>query len=187
MNNRAVNTLSYTGIVTLSRYKGNKKIKIAQLHNSGGSSLFNFLADCLIGAFSKNGYPTKIKLLNREPREDETYEYSSVSGFIFKRTLPKKIEDPTGGCRVRYSFMIPRDLLENIPGISTLGLGLYAGSAQENEPENFAAFCALGDDLNLSRAELTNASLLVDWDLVITNKTASISNHLPETDATIVP
>lgn len=171
MKNVAINNLTYTGVVTLSQYVGNKKIQIAKANNTGGTSLFKFLANCLVGDFTyaKASCPTKIKLLNRYVVENG-FEYESFSGFIFKRGV-EVIEDNVGECRVRYSFMIPRDLLENITSITTLGLGLYANGVPESEPENFAAFCALGDaGLELTRAELTNASLLVDWELVISNK-----------------
>lgn len=173
MNNIAINTLNYTGIVTLSQYIGNKKIKLAQMHNTGGTSLFNFLANCLAGNFTsaKTNWPTKIKILERTAEDENTqnYEYRSVTGFIFLRSAPEVLDNSLGECRVRYSFMIPRDLLESIPSIDTLGLGLYTNNAVESEPGNFAAFCAFGPDLLLDSGDLLNASLLVDWELVITN------------------
>lgn len=172
MKNVAINNLTYTGIVTLSQYVGNKKIQIAKVHNTGGSYLFKFLANCLVGDFSKvnkNHCPTKIKLLSRTPVEND-FIYEEKSGFIFKRGV-ELIGDNDNECRVRYSFMIPRDLLEDITSISSLGIGLYANDIPESEPENFAAFCAIGrSGLELTRAELTNASLLVDWELVIANQ-----------------
>ena len=179
MKNIATNTLSYTGIVTLSQYVGTKKIELAQIHNTGGSSLFSFLADCLRGNFdyAKANYPAKIKLLEQEVIDVDShkYNYNSLSGFIFLRTPPEsgaasEGELGSGQCRVKYSFMIPRDLLEIImDGTSTnLGLGLYSRGAVESEPENFAAFCLL-KELSLSRNNLVNSSLLVDWELVISN------------------
>ena len=45
MTNTAVNTLTYTGIVTLSQYIENKKVKIGQTHNKGGAPLFKFLSN----------------------------------------------------------------------------------------------------------------------------------------------
>ena len=170
MKNMAINTLNYTGIVTLSQYVENKKITLAQVHNTGGTSLFNFLANCLAGHFqyTRVNWPTKIKLLTRYG-DNNSYTYSSVSGFIFLRTAPEVIEKDTRECRVRYSFMIPRDLLENITDFGHLGLGLYTHGTAENEPENFAAFCELGPDLKLDKSELISASLLVDWDIVIAN------------------
>jgi hypothetical protein len=170
MKNIAVNALSYTGEVTLSQYIGTKKVRIARGHNTGGASLFNFLANCLIGDFTyvKANYPTKIKVLNQEVFED-AYKYSSVSGFLFLRKPPTKVEEKPDECRVRYSFTIPRDLLENATSVSTLGLGLYSNSAEEAFPENFVAFCALTGDLAIKPNEIVNTSLVVDWDLVITN------------------
>lgn len=168
MKNTAINNLTYTGVVTLSQYNGNKKHQIAKVHNTGGTTLFKFFASCLIGDFesAKIDRPAKIKLINR----GASGEYESASGFIFKRNI-EKLVDNLGECRVRYTFMIPRDLLENITSISTLSLGLY--SAYEEELSNFIAFCDLGSGLNLTKAELAHASLLVDWELVISNKSQS--------------
>lgn len=169
MNNTAVNNLTYTGIVTISQYIDDKKIQLAKVNNTGGIALFKFFANCLMWNIvdAKNDLPARIKLINK----DVSGEYNSASGFIFKRTV-EKIVDNLGECRVRYSFMIPRDLLENIPSISTLSLGLY--SAYETDLSNYLAFCELGDaGLDLTRSELTHASLLVDWELVISNKTSS--------------
>ena len=119
MKNKALNTLSYTGIVTLFKYVGSKKVKLAQAYNSGGPSLFNFLADCLIGEFStaQASKPAKIMLLNKT--EDG---YESISGFVFLRTKPEKVE-VNHQCRIRYSFMVPRDLVEG-SNASSLSIGL---------------------------------------------------------------
>ena len=80
MNSKAVNTLNYTGIVTLSQYVGNNKVQLAQIHNTGGTSLFNFLASCLAGHFqyASVNWPTKIKLLDYAVDGSE-YTYESVS------------------------------------------------------------------------------------------------------------
>ena len=116
MKNVALNTLNYTGVVTLSRYTGQKKVKLAQIHNTGGLPLFNFLANCLTGDFAsaKDEYPTKIKLVNRETIDTDVYEYSSVSGFIFLRRPVEIVSNNSGECRVRYSFMIPRALKSDL-------------------------------------------------------------------------
>ena len=169
MKNTAINTLTYTGIVTLSQYIGNKKVKIAQLHNTGGESLFKFLANCFAGNFesAQNNRPAKVKLLNKTLVGDDIV-YRSVSGFIFVRNLQQRLVN-SRECCVRYSFIIPRDLFEDLTNISTLGLGLYSLDTPEDEPGSFVAFCALSADLNLNRNKITNASLVVDWDLLIAN------------------
>lgn len=174
MKNIAKNTLTYTGIVTLSQYIGTKKVKIAQFHNTGGASLFDFLADCLIGEELETvraKMPRKVRLLQRIPLGETIeagYRYEAVSGFIFLLEQPKKIESATQS-QVRYSFLIHRDMLETVTDYSTLGLGLYANNASDSEEysdvENFTAFCML----NFSRNALASSSLVVDWDLIIAN------------------
>ena len=175
MKNKAINIISYSGIVTLSQRIGKKKVQIAQAHNRGGVSLFSFLANCLLGKFDVTSVPAKIKLLYQGV-QDGVEEYTSASGFIFLRTTPEAQEESSGACRVRYSFTIPRDMLENLTNSSDLGLGLYASSAKEGDPENFIAFCKL-EALNNTQLAL-NSSLLVDWDLQISNaKEDKITNE----------
>ena len=174
MKNTAVNTLTYTGIVTISQYIGAKKVKIAQKYNTGGTTLFDFLSDCLCGdwTLAKAKRPTKIKVLEWS-QDGQNRDYKSISGFIFLRNPPEKVEDQEqpNQSRVRYSFLIPRDMFENISGTRGLGLGLYASGALETEPGNFSAFCEL-DELGQNLTSLSNSSLVVDWELVIANKPA---------------
>jgi hypothetical protein len=174
MKNTATNTLSYSGIVTLSQQIGKNKVVITKAHNTGGESLFNFLADCLVGKLESANVPTKIKLVNREKYDDANYKYESASGFVFLRSPAEKTKTTSGECCVRYSFIIPRDILENIANIETLGIGLYARSASEVDPENFIAFCPV----KFNVGQIINSSLLVDWDLIISNATASITKRL---------
>jgi hypothetical protein len=177
MKNKAINVLNYTGIVTLSRYVGTKKIKVAQVHNTGGTSLFNFLANCLAGEFdvAKVNIPTKIRLLYRSGDTDN-YTYSPITSSIFLRTPPEP-SFTTGESRVKFSFIIPRDYLDSISLVSTpdntLCLGLYANSVSEEDSENFMAFCELE---NLDQSILVNAYLVVDWELIIANSTPATNS-----------
>lgn len=169
MKNTATNTLNYTGIVTISQYIGSKKIKIAQTHNAGGNSLFNFMSDCLVGDFDVAALnrPTKIRLLYYDTEVDSTTgniveNYTPVSGFLYLYTKPEKVYDKSRGV-VRYSFAISKDVLE---GGDFNSIGLYTNSATDVEPDNFAAFC----EINIPRAEILASSLLiVDWELIISN------------------
>ena len=165
MKNIALNTLKYTGIVTLSQYIGSKKIEIAKKHNIGGSPLFSFLARCLIGDFTtaKLARPAKIRLLEYKINNTGDTEYTAKSGFINLLTMPE-ILDPMQ-CRVRYSFIVPKDHFSSINfAQSQFGIGLYTANAT-NESD-FAAFCKLD---GLSENNLINASLVVDWELIISN------------------
>jgi hypothetical protein len=173
MKNTAINTLKYTGIVTISQYIGSKKIKLAQTHNAGGNSLFNFLADCLVGDFSiaTLNRPTKIRLLNHSTTIDlatnKTVEtYTPVSDFLYLYTKPEKVYDISKGI-VRYSFAISRDTLESGDFNS---IGLYNDSATGSDTENFAAFC----EIEIPRTEILASSLLVvDWELIISNMSST--------------
>ena len=167
MKSKILSTLSYTGVVTLSRYTGSKKIELAQLHNTGGSELFNFISDCFLGNFSdaENERPTKIKVLNYSIVEG-SYTYTSASGFVHLLTKPEKISKDNQSC-IRYSFLIPRDVINNIANTERLALGLYSKKSLNDESvvENFSAVCDITSAKNL----FNNTSLVVDWELIITN------------------
>lgn len=161
MKNTAINTLGYTGTVTLSQYIGSKKIKLTQMKNSGAYSLFNFLSDCLVGDFevAKLSRPAAIRLLEHD---STTNSYTPCSDFIFLLTKPEKVYSDNKGI-VRYSFAISRDILTSS---SFNSIGLYSSSVSDVEPESFAAVCKI----NIPRAEIAASSMLVvDWELTISN------------------
>ena len=177
MKGNAINTLTYTGIVTLSQYLGGKKVKVAQVHNTGGNPLFNFLADCLIGDFTiaNISRPTKVMLLIKTTETPEVgntaaISYTRKSGFIYLLSRPEKVY-AAESTKVRYSFIIPKEYFTSIPSESSkeLGLGLYTDDATDSNLEKFAAFCSLKNVKNLNSA--TN-NLVVDWDLIISNNSA---------------
>lgn len=171
MKSTAKNTLAYHGIVTFSKYVGNKKIKIAQTHNAGGAALFSFIADCLVGniELAQAKKPSKICLVQCKQSEDAfTYDYTKVSGFITINDQPKII-DTLNESRVRYSFLVTRDQLVDINNIDDLGLGLYTKSATANDIEDFIAFCEIDATSKEALAALPNTALVVDWELIISN------------------
>lgn len=171
MKNKAINTIKYTGIVTLSRYDGIQKVKIAQAHNEGFNPLFDFLTDCLVGKFNNNKRPAKIKLLKRELSTDNSgniiESYQDLTGFIYLLREPDKSSTDSSRGIVRYSFIIPRDYMETLDDTENLGLGLYTNSETDSVEglKNFAAYCELG----LDRNDIAGASLAVDWELIISN------------------
>jgi hypothetical protein len=172
MRNNAINTLEYSGIVTLSQNIGSKKRKVAQFHNAGKYALFSFLADCLVGDFdmARVYRPTKILLLHK--KEDETFE--RLSGFIFQTSKPEKISSGSGTkSSVKYSFIVPRDLLDSIDIQKLDYIGLYSNITA---PEDYTDFAALVELKNLTNTEVSASSaLIIDWELNISNKTAEVS------------
>ena len=159
MKNIAVNNLKYTGIVTISQYIGDKKVKITESYNSGGNPLFNFLADCLVGDFdiAKISRPTKIMLLS----EDENGDLIDKSGFIYLITKPEKVASNM----VKYSFIISRAILDGINDIKYIGL--YNNAATERSLDEYSAIAAIKID---SATLSTSSMLVVDWKLIISNE-----------------
>jgi hypothetical protein len=169
MKNNVINTLKYTGIVTLSQYIGKNKIKIAQTHNEGGESLFNFLIDCLIGDFdiASNNRPNKVMLLQKSDENNSNSQYRQADwgvGFIGLLTKPEKVYS-VDNVKVRYSFVIPKELVNNITDYNNLYLGLYTANTSMLNPNDFAAICELK---GLGNAGIT-AAVIVDWELMFSN------------------
>lgn len=175
MKNNALNTLEYSGTVTLSQNIGNKKHKIAQYHNAGKYSLFSFLADCLVGDFdmAKVNRPSKIMLLHKH--DDGSLE--SLSGYIHHTRLPEKVTNQSSPntSTVRYSFQISRNLLDGIDITKLDHIGLYSDiTSAEDYATELAALVKLKDDLNSNQVSATSA-IFLDWDLNISNKTEEVS------------
>ena len=160
----ATNALGYTGIVTLSQYSGKKKRILTQAHNAGGRALFTYLASCLAGDFDTVNVnrPTKIMLLNCDEQGSIVSKATNTS-FITLLTKPELVYSAKEGI-VRYSFVVPQDLLI---GTTFNAIGLYPSSATEADIEDYAACCAITIDRN--NMSLSSV-LVVDWELHISNK-----------------
>lgn len=175
MKNRVRNSLNYTGIVTLSSYKGTKKVKVMQVLNAGDSQLFEFLADCFLGELERAmpKRPAKIKLLHIS---DTGVVESASSGFIGLLSQPSVSIDATQ-CSITYSFLIPRDQLESMTSMTDLGLGLYSSQTLNSEEDiyKYIASCRLEDlPTKLTTTDiLASSSLVVDWELIISNSAKS--------------
>ena len=167
MKNTAINSLGYTGIVTISQYIGSKKVKIAQIHNEGRKSLFNFIADCLAGDFDSASIdrPYKIMLLKatKDIGSDELI-LEKRSDFISLVSNPEKIYSPNSGI-VRYSFIVTKDKLDTTDFNC---IGLYAKSTivSESDINNFAAIC----EVDTGEYQLSiSSALVIDWELHVSN------------------
>jgi len=171
MKNTAINNISYTGIVTLSQYTNGKKFIIAQKHNAGKHPLFDFLVDCLAGNFelARKNMPSKIMLLKSNKNITDTEVYDSKSQFIFRQTIPEKVNDSEKD-KVRYSFVIPRTVLETADFDA---IGLYTDSNQcstATEINDYAAICKLTEENKDSALTMSaSTALVIDWELIISN------------------
>jgi hypothetical protein len=164
----AKGNLEYTGIVKLYQYTHGKKRTIANLINSGGKPLFDFLSDCLAGDFDSARFsrPDKVLLLN-EDLESGTLECASTGGFTYIMSKPERVPSDSEGI-VRYSFSIPQDQLYNAGRINFNAIGLYPYNVEDiTELYNYAAKVAVTD---LARESILPSSvLMLDWELHISN------------------
>jgi hypothetical protein len=170
MTGTAHNSVAYAGIVTLSQQVKSKKFTIAKIHNEGGISLFNFLADCLTGDFSNVNInrPMQIMLLHKDG--DSYQKANNVSTFSQLLSAPERVYSETEGI-VRYSFIIPYESLANT---NFNAIGLYPLSASVDELENFSACCEVNLD-SISNKLSKSSVLAVDWELHIFNPSAAKS------------
>jgi hypothetical protein len=179
MKNAAINNLTYAGIDTLSQHTGKTKTMLKKLKNSGGKSLFDFLSYCFTGDFdiAMVNRPTKIMLLKKSVDESySTSNYESASGFIYLLTKPEKLYNSSGGSTVCYSFIIPREYLENDFNC----IGLYPDSATTSNANEYSAVC----DISAVDIPMTaSAVLVVDWELVITNQAGNIDSNVNSSQA----
>ena len=165
MKSIVMNNLGYTGIVTLSQYIGKTKAEIKKVYNSGGVSLFSFLADCITGDFelAKKTRPTKIMLLSMN---ENSKELMPVSGFIYMWSVPEKVSVGGTETAVQYSFMVQRELLE----ADFTHIGLYADSATYSDITKYSAICQVGETAGKIASLSASTALVVDWKLIISNR-----------------
>lgn len=169
MKNTAINTLVYTGTVTLSQYINNKKYELARISNTGYSPLFEFFSYCLTGDFdsAKPLLPNKIMLLNiTKDEKSNSLNYEGKSGFIYLMSAPKIVNLGV----VRLSFGIPRAYIDGNTKFN--GIGLYSDLVDSTDLDMFTACCTLED--NLMGIASGSSILIVDWELKISNST---ENH----------
>jgi hypothetical protein len=169
ISGQAASSLGYTGIVTLSQCTKTRKILLHRAHNSGGKALFDYLAACLAGDFTKakNNRPTKIMLLNID--ESGNKSRAGNSRFISLLSGPEVLVDTDATeSAVRYSFTIPPEDILGANNINALGLYTQQATDSPDDLNNAAAYCMI-DLSNVPNISLSSI-LVLDWELHIANQ-----------------
>lgn len=166
MKGSILDSLSYTGTVTLSQYVGKKRFEVARVKNAGNAPLFDFLANCLAGNFdlAEPERPVKIMLLQQDGEE-----LTSRSDFLWLLTNPERVD--VG--KVRYSFIVPNSWLTSSNSFNAIGL--YTRNADLSSLSNYAAICGVKDASNNISP---SAVLVVDWELSVANRPSNIKGEL---------
>lgn len=180
-------TINYQGSISLSINKGKKVLLKKKYHNKGMPNLFKFLANCLAGNYSGNLRPNKIKLFynpdtSTSPSNwdwntawgDNTTKPKAVSPYILFDATPV-VETKENACQVTLHFRVP---FSYISGDKINIVALYQSDASDDQSQ-VAAYYLLTDENNtwdggIDLSEVsTNYSLIIEWTLIVANKTAN--------------
>lgn len=169
MIGNAINNFTYTGIVTVSRYKHGKKSELFKITNNGGQALFDFFTMCLCGNYKDAELlrPTGIMLVNES--DGSPAEMIAYSAFIEASTIEVLQKDDTRGC-VRYSFLVHKDAIYEgtFNSICLYNTGT-AISGNANKLNNYSAKVAVTADEVAEISASDVSALIIDWELHISN------------------
>lgn len=187
--NRLTNSLEYSGKVKISAVRDGVVLASEELSNSGTATLFSFFSYCLMGAFEEAALfcPAKIRLLIANENSDlvgADADVEPASGLIYVSTRPERVINPEiDGGTVKFSFMIPRTMIDDV-GFNRIAL--YPQYANDSNLYDYIAYCDISgeDDLDASiyTAWSLSSVLLIDWELTVSNKITKIKETAEVTD-----
>ena len=163
-----MNSLTYTGNVTVSIVKNKTIIKTYHGHNSGSKELFHFFAYALAGKYkiAESLRPLRIMLFEKTTDKPEGQAVSNYIGI----NVPTTVEATTDNTSYKATlhFLIPYTY---ITGNKVDIYKLYP----LNSADALAIFDAeaAGQAIDLSNINKAKYSLIVDWELLVSNTTTS--------------
>lgn len=189
----------YQGVVTISILDKKQVVSTKKYHNKGTNKLFKFLADCLSGRWEEVQQlrPCKIILFNAGTREDGTKvkigtfdsqswtknEQASVAVMYDSAVAPMKRTTTTGDTyySTTFHFRVPFIYINNNAKICKLGLyPNYISDYCEDLCAYFFITKEVTDTGELAWDPIevpTNAgnfTVIIDWELIISDKNTKI-------------
>lgn len=180
-------SINYQGSISLSINNGKKVLMRKKYHNSGMPNLFRYLANCLAGNNSDNLRPVKIKLFYSKDTDTPpnafnwanawaTTSLTAVSPYILFDSTPyikHTTDDESAEYVITFHFRVP---FSYISGDTIHLIGLFTSDATDDKQDVSAYYLLSENDewspIDLSSAS-TNYSLIIEWSLKISNKTAN--------------
>lgn len=176
--------IKYSGKVTVKLQQGNRILSSRQSTNSGGESMFKFIAYCLAGDYSvaEELRPCKVMLFHND--EDTPAGAKATTGnaslcnfkYTENKSIPANTSTETAQWSTTYHFRIPYAWIRGNKNINTVCL--YGKNAQV--PENtslgdYAAWYQFTDGTGnnwvpIETANLDNTNIIIDWTVSIENK-----------------
>ena len=178
--------LGYEGKVTLTLKSAGRILESKTYKNSGTAKLFEFLGNCFIDDFiaARRLLPSKIMLLNNKADVPDS-KNANVSEMLEQRSSfqglsqqPTLITNTANQVSVIYSFEVPQTAI-----IGTFNqVALYATEVTVDYLNDFSAYYFLTDGAGNFSPQSTidwtpSTVLLIEWELVISNKNEVLNNN----------
>ena len=172
--------LGYSGIVTLRLARDNKILEQATIHNAGRIPLFRFFASCLAADWNmaSSTFPSRIVVFSAENDETEfdSKKWTKNTAItpdsgIMQATVPEIISDEEdNSCAVKYHFRIPTSLIGSGSASNIGKIGLYSKNVTLSDPLAYIFINSATKSLITNAANNPNVVILLDWELIISNK-----------------
>lgn len=181
-----IQTLNYSGIVSVKIYRKDRLISTKTFHNKGRFPLFKFLCQCLGGLYADENKPSQIKLFNYtsgtstlasdfnwESEADWKAGITEVSSYITLDATPviKSTEDEENQqYKITFHFRIPDAY---IAGQQINLIGLYGNNAVDPRKDALAYYKFTDENgawapLDFSGAT-GNFTVIIDWTIILQN------------------
>jgi len=168
--------LTYNGNITVTIVDGDRLISTKTYHNNAAQKLFQFFIASLRGEFTaaKNTRPCRLVLFRRGDEETSASEINSTywndtyrvsTPVLYDTTI---VKNNTNDCSVTYHFKIPYAQLT--VGSKITKLGLYPNTISSFSNDLCAYRFLSTEEAITIEGGSGNFTLIVDWELVISNK-----------------
>lgn len=184
-------SIGYAGKVKLALRIGKTTVQTKTYTNHGGFALFRFLCFCLAGQYSiaEQSRPISVGLYKNTaetPAHATLDKSGSVSLLVSNNTAAKIIEDREGEtCKVVFHFLIPKIYITGSEFNQIFLYGMNIDNASSGK-ENYSAIFNLtyGDQWDTIDTSqwADNFNLALEWEMTLSNISASVSSAAANTE-----
>ena len=174
---KSVNSLAYSGNVTIQVLHGNKVVSSRKVHNAGRKPLFDFITYCLGNNYPESMAPRFLRVYNcnSEPQEStlSTTLTSSneMSDIVAFSSITYSYDSVNIASQVNFSFLIPGSHIINSEVSHAIDtLALYSSDTFNDRGDPLAYLFLKDSQGNRDPIEITSGvNLVIIWSLSIGN------------------
>lgn len=179
---KSVNTIAYSGNVTIQVLHGNKVVSSRKVHNAGRMDLFKFIAYCLGNNYMESMAPRYLRTFNCDAKPTESnlgnqltigHEMSDIVAFS---SITYSQSSNPDIAKVSLSFLVPGSHLINTSESKINTLCLYSTDTfEEARMSSPIAYVYLEDAQGQEDPiEFTSGvNIVIIWELSIGNATTT--------------